>query len=108
MTNAETLALVGLGAAMGATGQIFRAVVGIKKQMDDAGALSPPRTAKEWFNGKQLFVSLLLGACAGVVAAVTQYEVDLKISKELLLGFAGAGYAGSDFVEGLFQKWLPK
>ena len=49
----------------------------------------------------------ILGALAGALAAVTLYTADLTITRELLMGFVVAGYAGADFIGGLIRKWLP-
>ena len=105
MTTPATLSFFVIGAILGTAGQIVRVVVGMKKQMD---ATSTGGTSKEWFNAKQLVISLLVGMLAGTAAALAQYEPDIKITKSLLLGFAGAGYAGTDVIEGLFQKWMPQ
>lgn len=99
MTTSAALSFFAIGAILGAAGQLARVVVGIKKQMDAAKA------GGEWFNWKQLIVSLLVGALAGIATALAQYDPSIEITKSLLLGFAGAGYAGADLVEGLFQKW---
>ncbi len=103
MGTAQALAFIALGALLGAAGQAARAIVGIKKAMDDA------QTAKrtDWFDPKQLGVSFIIGAVAGIVAAVAQYDPNIAVTKSVLLGFAGAGYAGADFIGGALQKWLP-
>jgi len=109
MDAIQTLTFVALGALLGAAGQGLRAVVGIKKELDEArDAKSAGTPVPNWFNGKELGVSLLLGAIAGILAAIAEYAPDVEISKDLLFGLAGAGYAGSDFINGLMQKWLPK
>ena len=100
MAAIQALTFIGLGALLGAVGQGVRAVVGIKKELDSR--------QPEWFNGKELGMSFLLGAVAGCVAALSQYEPNIPISKELLIGFAAAGYAGADFLAGLMQRWMPQ
>lgn len=105
MTTSATLSFFVIGALLGASGQLARVVVGMKKQMDAARSGTGE---DDWFNTKQLVVSMLFGMLAGVMTALAQYEPTVEITKSLLLGFAGAGYAGADFLEGMFQKWLPK
>jgi zinc transporter ZupT len=105
MTSSATLAFFAIGALLGATGQLGRVVVGMKKQMDAADQDS---AKKDWFNVKKLVISVLFGMLAGIMTALAQYDASVEITKSLLLGFAGAGYAGADVVEGLFQKWLPQ
>jgi hypothetical protein len=107
MDMAQTLALLAIGGLLGAAGQALRVIIGIKKQIDDARAASPPKTAADWFDGKKLGISFILGAVAGLLAAVSQYSADLTITRELLMGFAAAGYAGADFIGGLMPRWLP-
>ncbi len=104
MGISDTLALIALGAVLGAAGQGVRAVVGVKKALEAAQGSS----RAGWFDGRRLGYSLLLGAVAGVVAAVAQYQPGIVVTRSLLLGFAAAGYAGADFVSGAFGRWLPK
>ena len=108
MDTVQTLALIALGALLGAIGQGTRALVGIKKEMDDAkAATAAGKPTPDWFNGKELGFSFLLGAIAGVLAAVLQLEPGATPTRDMLLGFAGAGYAGADFIGGAMQKWMP-
>jgi len=95
----QALTFIGLGAIVGALGQGARAAVGIKKELDSRQS--------QWFNGRELGISFLLGAVAGGVAALAQYGPNVEVTKEMLLGFAAAGYAGADFVAGMMQKWVP-
>ncbi|HZM28517.1 MAG TPA: hypothetical protein VFB89_14310 [Gemmatimonadales bacterium] len=105
MESAQTLTFIVLGAVLGAAGQGARAVVGIKKEI--VAARSEGRKVGEWFDGRELVISFVLGAVAGVLAAIWQYAPDVQITRSLLLGFAGAGYAGADFISGLMDKWIP-
>jgi hypothetical protein len=100
-----TLNLVVLGMLLGAIGQGARAVVGIKKQFDLATGPSG-KEWKEWFDLKRLVLSLIIGGIAGGLAAV--FQIDSVISKQLLIGFAAAGYAGTDFIEGFMKTETPK
>lgn len=109
MDASQALVLVTLGILLGLAGQGLRAVVGIKKELDDAKEAkqaNPNLPVPNWFNGKELGFSLLIGGLAGGLAAVLQYGPDIDISKELLFGFVGAGYAGADFITGVTQKWI--
>ena len=99
----DMLCFLLIGALMGATGQIGRAVVGIKKEMDTAAATQ--KKWDEWFNAKQLVVSVALGAAAGLLASMVM--LNAPIDKKFLLGCVAAGYAGSDFIEGIMTKNLP-
>ncbi len=105
MDAMQTLAFLVSGALLGAAGQGVRAVVGIKKEINDAKKAN--ETVKDWFDAKELAISFILGAIAGILAAVSQYGSDVQLTKNLLFGFAAAGYAGADFIGGVMQKWLP-
>ncbi len=92
-----------VGIIIGAAGQVGRMIVGIKKEMDAAKANG--KKWEEWFDTKQLIVSLFLGAVAGVLYAAARLGV--VIDKAFLLGGIAAGYAGADFIEGFMTKSLP-
>jgi len=59
----------------------------------------------EWFDTKRLTFSLIVGGIAGLLAAILLIET--PVDKELLLGLVAAGYAGTDFIEGLMSKYTP-
>src|SRR5437867_10590033 len=106
MDATETLTFVALGALLGAAGQGVRAVIGIKKEIDDAKKAN--KSVKDWFDAKELTISFVLGAIAGILAAVSQYGSELQLTKNLLFGLLAAGYSGADFIGGVMQKWLPQ
>ena len=54
---------------------------------------------------ERLTFSLIFGGIAGCLAAILLIET--PIDKELLLGLVAAGYAGTDFIEGLMSKYTP-
>jgi hypothetical protein len=108
MNIGQTLAFLTLGGLLGAVGQGIRVIAGIKKENDKANLATPRQTAADWFDGKELGISFILGALAGVLAAVYQYATDAVITRDVLLGFLAAGYAGADFIGAMMQKWLPR
>jgi hypothetical protein len=91
-----------LAAFLGVVGQLIRVVVGLKKQSDQGDL-------KDRFNAQKLLTSLgiaiAVGAIAGVLAGI-QSATSTPDTKALL-GFMGAGYSGTDFIEGLMRKALP-
>ena len=105
MNASQTLTFVLLGALLGAAGQGARVIVGLKKEI--VGARQSGTTVAQWFDGRELLISFVLGSVAGIVAAIWQYGPDVQITKNLLLGFAAAGYAGADFIGGLMEQWIP-
>lgn len=91
-----------LGVILGAVGQGARAIIGIKKAADAAGR---EKKFEEWFELKRLLFSLIIGAIAGCLAAIVL--LGGPVNREFLLGLVAAGYAGTDFIEGLISKYTP-
>ncbi len=89
----------------GAIGQGARAVVGLKKLNDVTG--SPGATPSDVFNPSRLWVSLLIGFIAGVLSALILHPVSADMNSQSIIAFAAAGYAGTDFIEGLMGQLLP-
>jgi hypothetical protein len=83
---------LGLGAILGATGQGIRVIVGLKKAAESAQAAGS--NLKQVFNGARLLVSLLIGAIAGVLAALPFISQAETITYQTLVALLGAGYAG--------------
>lgn len=92
-----------LAALLGVVGQLFRVVVGLKKEGDQAAA--DKKTLTQNFSAQELLVSLALavavGAVAGILSAIA--TTDITTSKAML-ALIGAGYSGTDFIEGVFMK----
>lgn len=93
MTGYETLAFVGLGLLCGMAGQGMRVVVGFKKKAE--------KRMEEWFDVRVLGTSLLIGAVAGFLGAVSL--LDSPINKQTLITLITIGYAGTDFIEGFVR-----
>lgn len=91
-----------LGAILGSTGQCLRVIVGLKKCSDN---VEKDCKLKDWFDSKQLLVSLIIGSVAGIIGAVTL--LGEPVDKQLLITLITIGYAGTDFIEGFMKKKLP-
>jgi len=108
MDASVSLEILLLGALMGLLGQGARAVAGLKTMTDDAQTmgLSP----NDLFQAARLFVSLAIGVLVGLAAALIYLAGDpgsaAKPDWHILLGFAAAGYAGTDFLEAFISKYL--
>ena len=101
----DWLLLTLLGGLAGAVGQAARMIVGIKKVNDRAVAQDAEVSAL--IEPARLFVSLTIGFVAGALAAIVM-NLDLaNVTKEQVLELAAAGYAGSDFVEGIINRAVP-
>jgi hypothetical protein len=103
MEIAVAILYIVLGVILGAVGQGARAVIGIKKAADEAATTN--KKIDEWFDVKRFLFSLIIGAIAGCLAAILLLEA--PVNQELMLGLVAAGYAGTDFIEGLISKYTP-
>lgn len=95
--------LVLLAAAMGAVGQLVRTVGSTVKHARMRAEC--PECVGE-FEARQLVISAIVGALAGVLAALAMSEQFVSggrlaesVGVDLLVGLAAAGYAGADFIE---------
>src|SRR5262249_21629707 len=97
-----------LAAFLGTIGQLIRVVIGLKKENDEARAANQPLNAR--FSAQELLTSLAIAVAVGAIAGVLtglQSTNHLPGTKELL-AFVGAGYSGTDFIEGFMSKALPQ
>jgi hypothetical protein len=104
MSAQDWIWIICLGGLAGALGQIARIVIGLKKANEeaaDAGA-----KLKEVFETNRMVISIVIGATAGALAAITVKPDLAKIGTETIVALAGAGYSGADFIEGLMSKQL--
>lgn len=117
------IGFVVLGAILGIVGQLLRVLVGLKKVQDEAkravadravggeayaASLRAERRARTDVNRflNSLLISVLVGAACGVLAAVN--ALGAEVNRSLLLSIVGAGYAGTDFIEGLLREHVPR
>lgn len=93
------------GAVAGAVGQLVRTIAGI----GNANRASAAGQQIEPFNASRLVVSVLVGAAAGALAALTMHEqlTGPKVEVSTIMGLMAAGYAGADFIEGVAGKFFP-
>jgi hypothetical protein len=107
MNVTDWIQLLLLGGMLGALGQGVRAVVGLKK-VNDQAALDGQKM-KDVVEASTLIISLLIGFIAGALAIVGIVDTSAPVApdKELVLTLLGAGYAGTDFIEGFIKKYLP-
>ena len=96
-----------LGGILGMIGQGIRVVAGLKKVNDRASAEG--KNFRSLFETSTMALSLLIGFIAGTLAiiGVTGTTEVATPSKELIVTIIGAGYAGTDFIEGFIKKSLP-
>jgi hypothetical protein len=102
------LAYLLLGVVLGMVGQGVRVVVGIKKELDQVPSGTPWST---WFQPGQLIttfvISMAVGAIAGVLAMLSAPSFGATITRGFMVGIIGAGYSGTDFIEGIMTNATP-
>jgi uncharacterized membrane protein YeaQ/YmgE (transglycosylase-associated protein family) len=92
-----------LGGLLGIVGQGIRVIVGLKKLNDTADATNA--TLNSLFKLQQLIISLLIGFVAGVLATFSLNVSSMaNIGNDIAMAIIGAGYAGTDFIEGFMRK----
>lgn len=106
--------MIALGGVLGTLGQGVRVIIGLKKVREEAAAANKPMV--EGFRSRQLGFSLMIGFLAGAIANIligggTTGTGDVTASivggfQQHMLGLMAAGYAGTDFVEGVFRQRL--
>ncbi len=93
---------------LGVLGQGVRAIVGLK----NAGSLnSTTPTEQAEFSLAYLVLSLMIGFIAGILAGIAlDLESIITVDPsnwKLLLGIAGSGYVGADFIENTMSVVIP-
>lgn len=107
MENVNTIAAyILLGAFLGMIGQSIRIIVGIKKKCDDM--YNQCKDMRDWFDSKRLIVSLIIGAVAGSLGAISLMDTKIMIDREFLIMIIAIGYAGTDFIESFMKTRLPQ
>lgn len=109
MSTEAAINVLLLGGLLGLFGQGARVVVGLKTLTDFANAPSANQT--DVFNAARLTVSLIIGFLAGIAEALAFLEGGDptkigQIGLQQLLGFAGAGYIGTDIIEAFIAKYF--
>lgn len=96
-----------LGGVLGAVGQGIRVVIGLKKEYDDVQMTG--LAFDKAFSRSELGVSLIIGFVAGVLAYISLVGLDTDlIDNNAVTALIGAGYAGTDFIEGFMKKYYVK
>ncbi len=103
MEPIQWITYIALGGLLGVLGQGIRVIVGLKKLKDKATEESV--SFAQVFETSTLVLSLFIGFIAGALASLAL--VEKMPTREVLLGFMAAGYAGTDVIEGFVKKYLP-
>jgi hypothetical protein len=102
LSAVQWLHILGLGALLGAAGQVVRMIVGLKKLAEAAKDAS--RSTADCIEPSRMVVSIVIGATAGALASIGVRE---PATEAQLFTLAAAGYSGADFIEGLTQRVSP-
>ena len=105
MSAEEWIVVIALGGLMGMIGQGLRAVIGLKKLREEASHSG--KSFKSEFSASTLLISLLVGFIGGALASLMIVRRADEVSAEMLIGLMGAGYAGTDFIEGFLARYMP-
>ncbi|PZR23083.1 MAG: hypothetical protein DI539_03940 [Flavobacterium psychrophilum] len=111
MTPEQVIEKILLGGLLGLLGQGIRMAIGLKKLSDT----NAQRDSKEELNTGRLMVSLFIGFVAGALYVLVNgfsNQPDVEngeyIGNQFVFTVIAAGYAGSDFIEGLFNTYMAK
>jgi hypothetical protein len=97
------LLLIALGGVAGALGQVGRVIVGLKKLATEAK--DSGKSCSDLIEPARLVVSIIIGFTAGAFSALLAQDVkNPEVTLQQILAFAGAGYAGADFIEGAMSS----
>lgn len=97
-----------LGGLLGVLGQGIRVVSGLAKLNASNVANKANNTPTTDFSAARLLVSLFIGFIAGAVASLINGQPKPANENTFIVTIIAAGYSGADFIEGIFQKYLPK
>jgi len=95
-----------LGGILGMTGQGVRVIVGLKKVHEQAE--KDKKQFGQVFSTSTLVISLIIGFVSGVLALISMAGTDSDlVDQSMMIAVLGAGYAGTDFIEGFMKKNMP-
>lgn len=111
--QAETLInLLLLGGISGVIGQAMRIIVGLKKLNYNNSVAVTIGSVQENFSWKRLLLSVFIGFNAGILSMLLKYYAAnnnvINVGPELIIAIIAVSYSGVDFVEGIFNGYLPK
>jgi hypothetical protein len=90
-------------------GQGVRVITGLNKIHEKAA--TEGKDFSEVFQTSRFFLSLLIGFVAGALGALVFEDIKVAFDQvhrqQTILTLLGAGYAGTDFIEGFVSKYLP-
>lgn len=102
MSAAEWINYIILASMLGVAGQLIRVAIGLKK-LHDKNSSEGKKTP---FDSKKFWISIVLGGLAGLLTSIGAWDPSREtLDREFLASLMAAGYAGSDIIEGMIEKW---
>lgn len=103
----ELLQIILLSAILGMCGQVIRVIAGLRKMKENAPTDDAKKITNILADGSgaiafSLFIAIVVGGVAGVLVALSSNTFVLDNST--IIALIGAGYAGTDFIEGFVVK----
>jgi len=111
MTITEITQVTVAGGLLGTLGQGIRIAVGLKKLNEENTARSLSDKGEKPFSASRLLISVFIGFVAGALAMLIKYASTDKPetnNTEIVIMIIAAGYAGVDFIEGIFITYGSK
>lgn len=103
MSSVDWISYLALALMLGVAGQLARVAIGLKKLHEKNQSAG----FKTSFDPKKFWISIALGGLAGMLAGLAVWDESMRLlQRETLLSLMAAGYAGSDLLEGLIERWL--
>ena len=101
-----------LGGILGVAGQALRIIVGLKKLNYNNAIAVTTGAAQQDFSWARMLLSVFIGFIVGILAMLVKYFAadnnDVNVGPELIVAITAVGYSGVDFLEGIFNAYLPK
>jgi len=112
MQTEHLINLLLLGGVSGVVGQALRIIVGLKKlNYNNSVAVTTGATQQD-FSWARMVLSIFLGFIAGILGMLVEYFAtdnnNVNVGPELIVAITAVGYSTVDFVEGMFNAYLPK
>lgn len=109
MTITEIINNVIAGGLLGALGQGIRIAVGLKKLSDSNTAKVAEGKTPDPFSSSRLLMSIFIGFVAGALGMIVKGSTIAKngdYNTEGIIAIIAIGYAGADFIEGVFNTYI--
>jgi hypothetical protein len=99
------------GGLLGMLGQGIRIIVGIKKIQEQNAVAALSLAAPTELQNSRIIYSLFIGFVAGALGLLVEKNPESLFkmeNNEMIVMLIAIGYAGADFIEGIFKKYMPQ